>query len=204
MATQPDKPLITERWTQSRFAAFIDVDPAVISRAVSRGILTRGADWITWNRELHHYQAENAAGHSGDAELNLALERARLARAQTQKLHLDIKKSRDEFVSVEAVSFAIVQINGTIRSKLLALAHRIKSNIPQLPTKAVTVVDDLVRDALEELGNQRLPQAVIVRMRSLDDAAFKKEIILETDHTGRPKGKRVHKKKRRRTDAKIK
>lgn len=195
MGKKPEKPLSPERWTQSRFADFIGVDAAIVSRALSRGILTRGADWITWNRELHHWHAENAAGRSGDDEINLVVERAKLARAQTEKIRMELKKARGEFVSVPAICLAIVQINSIIRSKILQLASRIKSEVPELATKGVAVVEKLACEALEELANQRLPRDVVLKMKVINDAAFNKEIIPEK--LDRSKGRKQTQNKRK-------
>jgi signal transduction histidine kinase len=169
--TQPN--LSKVRWTQIEFARFIRRDPAVISKLIKRGILTQGADWITWIHQfIDHYEAVAAGRSSG--KLNLADERARLAQMQTARIGFELARARSEFVARAAIAHEICASFAIVRSRLLSLPTRVHSQNSELPTKVFTSIEAIIRECLEELARTNLPPAVIKLVQELNETAFQK------------------------------
>jgi phage terminase Nu1 subunit (DNA packaging protein) len=163
----------TDHWTQQQFAALLGSDQAVVNRLLARGILTRGAPWFQWVREIYQHYANDAAGRSGE-KLNLADERARLAQAQTTRILFELAKERGEFVSLDQIVGAQIYTNTVIRTKLLSLPQRIHSIHQELSKKVYASLDQIIRELLNELASTRFPPEVSARLDALNDEAFQR------------------------------
>lgn len=178
---------LDDRWTQAEFAALLEMDQAIVSRAITTGILNRDGSCRQWLRDLYSHYAETAAGRAG-RELNLAEERAKLARAQTGKIGFDMAKSRGIFVAVPAIALQIQRTYSIIRRKLLSLPHRIRGKHTDLDTSVFISMDELVREVLLEISQTRLPKHVEKKIKAIDDAEFKRSISNPGNSRDRHKG----------------
>lgn len=145
---------------QSQFAELIGVDQSVISRAITAGILTKDADWTIWVKQLTRHYIESAAGRRGNGTLDIVQERARWSAAMADKTEFELKKHRAEFIPLNLTLGILNHANGIIRSRLLALPHRLKSLVRELTPKAVMTIDNLIREALTELSSQHFPAEI--------------------------------------------
>jgi phage terminase Nu1 subunit (DNA packaging protein) len=167
---------LDDRWTQGEFAALLEMDQAVVSRAIRGGILSRDGSCRRWLQELYHNYAETAAGRAG-GELNLAEERAKLAKMQAAKIGFDMARTRGVFVAAPAVALQVSHTYSIIRGKLLSLPHRLRGKHADLvDTKVFISMDELVRELLLELSQTRLPKQVAEKIRAMDDAEFHRSL----------------------------
>lgn len=173
MTKQKHKSTNNDRWTQQQFANLLGCDQTVVSRFISRKILTRSAPWQQWIKELYIYHAETSAGRSAEG-LNLATERAKLARAQTARIGIELAQIRGELISREAIYHQIGAIISIIRTKILQIPSRAFSEHPQLPPAVFASFTKLVHEALAELATSRLPADIIKIIREIDEEAFEK------------------------------
>ena len=103
------------------------------------------------------HMREVAAGRRGDAAeaLDLVQERAQLARAQRE--HQDMKNAElaGRLLPAEQVNAAVADAFARVRSHLLRLPMKATSRARDLtgPAEIRTVLDGLVRDALDELAD---------------------------------------------------
>src|SRR3990170_4659147 len=135
----PSFPKIGESMTEAEFAAYVGRDQSTISRWLSDGVLTRGADAPTWLRELIDHLAGQAAGRRGNGPLDLVQERARLAREQADKTNFELRRLRGEFAPLPLVCEAITTCNSLVKRQLLNLAHELKSLLPEIEPKRVSI-----------------------------------------------------------------
>jgi len=177
--------------TQQQFAQILGCDPAVVSRLVSSGNLTRGAGFGVWVRELYRYFSETAAGRS-TGELDLADERARLAHAQTQKINLEIKIARGKFVSREAIFTEMVTVHAAVRSRVLSIPQRVRSANTRLGGKDFALLEKTVSEILTELSRTELSAELLERVKEIDDEDFARiesvDGAAEPQTTGAEKG----------------
>lgn len=107
--------------------------------------------------------AEGAGGLPGDAgdgtavddgetmTLSIALAKEKHWKALTAEL--DYKKRVGELVDATEVESRIIDEYSRLRTKLLGLARKAKASLPHLTREDVTVIDTLVREALEDLAS---------------------------------------------------
>ncbi len=108
----------------------------------------------------------------GSENLNLADERARLAKAQTTKIFFDLKIGRGLFVSRQAAYLETSASFAAVRAKLLAVPHRVKSEIPSIPNKAIVSLDRIISECLRDLAETKLSADLLERVKAVDDEDF--------------------------------
>ena len=110
---------------------------------------------VWWHeREL----AKLIDGDNGDTPLRLDVERAKLARVQTLRQQLALKREQGDLASIADVGDTWLQIAGAVRSHLLALPAKIapavaaESNIQTIRTK----IEQEVLETLDELSKYKI------------------------------------------------
>jgi len=78
--------------------------------------------------------------------------KARTEHLKAEMMEIERKKLEDELVSAEEVKEQWVNIVTVARTKLLGIATKAKQRLPDLDTNAIACIDDIVREALEELS----------------------------------------------------
>lgn len=78
--------------------------------------------------------------------------KARTEHLKAELLELDRKVKEKELVPMDEVENKWCDIITTARTKLLGISSKAKQRIPDLDANAVSCLDDIVREALEELS----------------------------------------------------
>lgn len=78
--------------------------------------------------------------------------RARTEHLKAELLELERKQKEQILVKAEEVEAKWVEIITMARTKLLGIPTKAKQRIPDLDTDAVGILDDIVREALEDLA----------------------------------------------------
>lgn len=78
--------------------------------------------------------------------------RARTEHLKAELLELDRKQKEGVLVKAEEVELKWVEIVTLARTKILGIPTKAKQRIPDLDTEAVTVLEDIVRETLEDLS----------------------------------------------------
>lgn len=116
---------------------------------LSRGRFDRDAS-IT--RYVTHLR-DAAAGRGGASGVaSLTSERSRLAREQADAVSLKNATLRGELVSATEVQSRWTAILAAVRARLLAVPSRVGLRSPHLTREDVAVLDQELRDALEEVA----------------------------------------------------
>ena len=79
--------------------------------------------------------------------------RARTEHLKAELLELDRQQKEGLLVRAEDVEHQWIEIITMARTKLLGIPTKAKQRIPDLDTDAIGVLDDIVREALEDLAN---------------------------------------------------
>jgi phage terminase Nu1 subunit (DNA packaging protein) len=109
-----------------------------VSQIASDGILPAGASALEW---LHAYCArlrEQAAGRSSDGPLDLAQERAALARSQREAVDLKNAVSRGEYATISLLSEVLAAASQSVVERFEQIPGQLKRACPAL--------DDAARD----------------------------------------------------------
>jgi phage terminase Nu1 subunit (DNA packaging protein) len=90
-------------------------------------------------------------GDDGDQD-NIATASAREKHFRAKLAEIKYLEAAGKLVDAEEVQAAIVDMVTTCRSRLLGIASRTKQRLPHLSLDDINVIDDLVRESLEELA----------------------------------------------------
>lgn len=142
-------------------------DPMAVSRAVKRGRLVHSVkdgkivdaeladrEWEE-NTDLSKapgYVREKAAGVQGDSPENMAEASLREKHWKSKLAELKYKQEAGELVIASEVEREWVDILSHVRTRLLAIPTYVKQAAPHLEVADVALIEQHVRDALEELS----------------------------------------------------
>lgn len=179
--------------TQQTFARLVGISQPEVSQLIRKGVLTRGGTAAQWHKEYLDNLRKVAAGwQSKTGQLDRIQEAALLDRRKREEIEIKLAERKGELLPVAAIVEALSSINAAVRSKLLALPNRIKSNNPQMTPRQVDQLDQSVREILTELSDVRLPPS----FRDVAEQYFSRlHAAAETDD--QPVGRRPPNTKRR-------
>jgi len=140
--------------------ALLGVTARTVTELGRRGIIRRAGRgrWpLAESIRLYcEHLRETAAGRAGaDADgrpLDLAAERAKLARAQRERVELDNAVRRGELVEVEGIRGRYAGMVTAAKSKLLGVPSKAKGRLPHLVIEDIETLEELIHEALAELA----------------------------------------------------
>ncbi len=142
--------------TQKQLAERFGVTQQAISQLVQKSVLTPGADLDQWTREAWKYMTDCAAGRHGP----LAESRTRLAARQSEKIEIELATKRGELAPLNIIAEAVfIPLVQAIRTKILAYPSRARALDSSFTARQIDILDNLGREVLTELGEERLPAA---------------------------------------------
>jgi len=161
-------PRVGEKLTEAEFAAYIGRDQSTVSKWITGGVLSPGADGQTWLRQILNHLSTQAAGRMAatDGRLILDQEKALLAHQQTEKIIFELRRLRGEFAPFPLVCEALQACHALVKQQLLALPGRLKNMIPEIPARRVDEAKDEIRTILSTLSQLRLPPDVREHLRA--------------------------------------
>lgn len=83
----------------------------------------------------------------------LAESRARVEFLKAELLEMDRREKEGALVRADEVQRKWTEVAGIVRTKVLAVPSKAKQRIPDLPQGAVGILEDIVREALEEIAD---------------------------------------------------
>lgn len=83
----------------------------------------------------------------------LALAKARHEGARAAVAELQLRRLQGELVPLAEIRAEVTQRYTIVRTRLLGVAARVKQRAPHLAAADVALIDDLVREALEEIAD---------------------------------------------------
>ena len=148
---------VTRRWF------FELLDKGVIKRAGKEGYTLSEVR----SQYIRHLR-EMAAGR-GDGHIDLPVERALLARQQTERMSLLNAIARSEYVSVEEVGRQVENEHATIRERLVTIPGKMRSPLAHQPPEEI---EARLRDEVSEILDEFHQPAEIARRAAGLDVPF--------------------------------
>ncbi len=139
---------------QIEIAKHLDLSTRQIRELQSAGVFPKGATLdearIAYIRRLR----EQAAGRSATNGLDLASERARLAKMQADKLEIELTAKRGDLISLDEAAKGWSELVNAFRQKMLTLPVRASDSIPGIADRsgAERIITGMVHEALSELS----------------------------------------------------
>ena len=78
--------------------------------------------------------------------------KARTEHLKAEMMEIEKKKLENELVPVKEVEEKWVNVVSVVRTKMLGVSNKAKQRLPDLDNSALACIDDIVREALEELA----------------------------------------------------
>lgn len=144
--------------TQAAFGALVGVSQQAIGNLVGRGVLDKDMDGHRMLQVYCSHLREQAAGRAANEGLDLATERAGLAKAQREKIEMQNAVTRSELAPVALIEAVLSQAAGKISGILEAIPGAVKRRVP-------TLSGDEIKNIAAEIARARN----IVGSMSLDD-----------------------------------
>jgi phage terminase Nu1 subunit (DNA packaging protein) len=104
-------------------------------------------------REVAAGRAAEIRDPDGGEVLDLATERARLAKAQREHVELKMARERDELVDAEAVRLRYAAMVRAAVSRLRGVPSRARGRLPSLTVDGVEELERLIDEALVEVAD---------------------------------------------------
>jgi len=120
--------------TQARFGEVVGISQPAVSDLLSRGVLTEGAVAGVWLIEYCAHLREVAAGRLASGDLDLAAERARLAKEQADKIALQNAVTRRELAPVFLIEEVLAKAGAKVAGILDAIPGQVRRRMPALPS----------------------------------------------------------------------
>jgi phage terminase Nu1 subunit (DNA packaging protein) len=117
---------LSSQASQSEFGELIGVSQQAVSDLVSRGVLAVGSSAQAWLWAYCAHMREVAAGRATNGDLNLATERARLAREQADKVAMQNAVMRREYAPVSLLAHSVARTGRQIAVILEAIPVQLK------------------------------------------------------------------------------
>jgi terminase small subunit / prophage DNA-packing protein len=154
---------LDEQTTQRRFALLVGVSEKTVSLLLDRGVLARDATLGEWLRAYCAHMREKAAERAACGDLDLATERAALARSMREKIDMQNLQTRRRFAPPRVLD-AVLAATGRRVAGVLDCAHlEIARRMPDLPAEARAVIKTEIAKARDIAAGMSL--------RMLDDDA---------------------------------
>lgn len=128
---------LNKSFTQEQFGNLVGISQQSVSDMSKRGILTDGATAIVWLREYCGHLREVAAGRAAAGDLDLAGERAALARAQREKIELHLAERRGELAPVAAMEMVLANVGVRVGRILETIPAQIRRRAPGISAQVI-------------------------------------------------------------------
>ena len=126
---------------------------------VVRGVGRAGNTYQGWE-VVEWYVGKRFADKIGDEGYDYMAERARLTHHQANIAELEAEQRRGNLWPTETVGLMLQRIIGNGRAKLLSIPSKVRNRVPGLEPRAYDLIEDLIREAMDELSADRIPDDV--------------------------------------------
>jgi phage terminase Nu1 subunit (DNA packaging protein) len=156
---------------QAVFARIVGRSEGRVSQWAADGTLKAGASGLAWLQALIDRLSAEAAGRASDGPLDLAQERAALAREQ--RLGIEIKNAvlRGQYASIELLGEVLAAASQSVAERFDHLPAQLRRACPELPTAAIDEVMAAIASARNEWvkGTVDLVTSTVISPEDDDD-----------------------------------
>lgn len=147
---------ISKPVTQQQFAELIGVSQQAVSDLCSRKVLIIGQDVGEWLKRYCSHLREQAAGRATNGDLDLATERAGLAKAQREKIEMQNDVMRKEYAPVSAMEMGLSEVMAVVGSKLDTIPGKLKLAFDKLSSEDIDVTAKVIADVRNDVANLKI------------------------------------------------
>lgn len=156
---------LSTSFTQSEFGALVGISQRAVSEMLARGVIAEGENGGAWLRAYCEHLRTIAAGRAAAGDLDLATERALLARAQRTRIERENAVRAGELAPAYLIEEVLSKAGAKVASIFDAIPGQVKRRVPTLPASAL----ELIRAEVAKARN--IAASVSMDDLDLDEAA---------------------------------
>jgi phage terminase Nu1 subunit (DNA packaging protein) len=144
--------VIDEAVSQATFGEWVGITQQAVSHLVRAGVLPEGGTGATWLLRYCRRLREVAAGRAGNSpdSLDLAAERAALAKAQREGIEIKNAALRGEYASIQLLAQVLAAASQAVAERFDHLPGLLRRACPDLPESARRQVMAVIAEARHE------------------------------------------------------
>ncbi len=131
---------IDKQATQRQFADMIGVSESAVSGMAREGVIVAGQPIGSWLKDYCARLREQAAGRAATGDLDLAGERARLAKEQADKIAMQNAITRSELAPVILIEEVLSKAASKISGVFDAIPGMVKRRVPNLRSEDIDLI----------------------------------------------------------------
>jgi phage terminase Nu1 subunit (DNA packaging protein) len=135
---------------QAHIAQILGMSEARVSQLKADGVLQDGGTGLEWIQAIVSRLREQAAGRASDGPLDLAQERAALAREQRMGIEIKNAVLRGEYAAVTLLAEVLATASQAVAQRFDHLPGQLRKTCAELPPEAIDVVMTAIADARNE------------------------------------------------------
>jgi phage terminase Nu1 subunit (DNA packaging protein) len=141
---------------QKEFSKIIGVSEAAVSNMKTAGVITKGQTMGEWILAYSSHLREQAAGRATKGDLDLATERAGLARAQRERIEMQNAVTRGELAPTIMMEQVLAKVASKIVGPLDAIWPNLRRRVPTLSAKEGEIITGVIAEARNVIGSMSL------------------------------------------------
>ncbi len=147
---------LSNRVSQSDFGALVGVSRQAIGDMISRGILDPNESGEKMLLAYCSHLREVAAGRLASGDLDLAAERAGLAKAQRERIEMANAEKRRELAPVVLIEEVLTKTAAKIAGVFDSIPGKIKRRFPSLQAEALLVISTEIAAARNTVARMNI------------------------------------------------
>jgi len=142
--------------TQRTFAGLIGVSEMAISDLKRRGVISEGQTLGEWLNSYCAHIREFAAGRATNGDLDLATERAKLAKEQHERIAMQNAVTRREIGPIAALEQGLSDCMARVASKLETIPGKLKLTNDKLTADDLDQVSTVLADVRNDIAGMNI------------------------------------------------
>jgi phage terminase Nu1 subunit (DNA packaging protein) len=138
--------------TQKEFAELIGVSEAAVSGMLNRGVIKIGQTLGEWLIGYCTHIREQAAGRAAKGDLDLATERAALAREQRIKIEMQNAVTRREQGPIDAMEIGLADLLAKVGKQLDTIPAKLRVASDKLTADDLDIVSSVIAGVRNEIA----------------------------------------------------
>lgn len=131
---------LAETMSQNEFGQLVGISQQAVSDLIRREVLAPRQPASYWLHAYCSHLREQAAGRAAAGDLDLAAERAALARAQRERIEMQNAETRRESAPVALLEMAVASIGRKVAAVLEAIPVKIKRRSKNLTAEDIEII----------------------------------------------------------------
>lgn len=131
---------LQETISQKKFGDLIGISQQAVSDLIRRDVLRSNDPACVWLLSYCSHLREQAAGRAATGDLDLAGERAALARVQRERIEMQNDVTRRELAPVAILEFALATVGQKIAAILECIPRNIKRRSKNLTSEDIEII----------------------------------------------------------------